>query len=52
MDSAEKRDLITDDVKPTKLCGNTKKIEYQCCLIGILPFAYVSDCIRCGICHI
>ena len=27
-----------------------KTIRYKCYFIGILPFFYISDCIRCGIC--
>ena len=35
----------------TNYCFNTKTVDYKCCLIGILPFFYVKDCIKCGFCQ-
>jgi hypothetical protein len=31
-------------------CVKPKKVEYRCYFLGLLPFFYISDCIRCGIC--
>ena len=49
----QNQDLITLMKKTSwwDAVPSTKKIEYQCCLIGVLPFFYISDCIRCGICR-
>ena len=49
----DKIDDVKEDLISTENFSifKTKTIEYRCCLIGILPFFFISDCIRCGICH-
>ena len=46
----EEKDISFND-DPMCCITRTKRIEYKCCVIGVLPFFYISDCIRIGFCQ-